>query len=75
MLPHIAHSEKGIARHIGHAPWKTIRRGLPQEEYPRLVEAAPDIAVCVDPDRHFAFGAELILAGVEAMAASHRPEI
>ena len=46
--------------------------GLPQKEYPWLVEAAPHIAACVDKDRHFKFGADLILTGVEAMAASIR---
>ncbi|MDD9268570.1 TetR/AcrR family transcriptional regulator [Paenibacillus sp. GCM10023248] len=46
--------------------------GLPQQEYPWLVEAAPNIAACVDKDRHFKFGADLILAGVEAMAVSLR---
>lgn len=46
--------------------------GLPQQQYPRLVEVAPYIAACVDMDRHFQFGTDLLLAGVEAMAASKR---
>ncbi|MCZ8522253.1 MULTISPECIES: TetR/AcrR family transcriptional regulator [Paenibacillus] len=46
--------------------------GLPKQEYPWLVEAAPNIAACVDKDRHFKFGADLLLAGLEAMAASIR---
>ncbi|WP_219639343.1 TetR/AcrR family transcriptional regulator [Cohnella sp. CFH 77786] len=46
--------------------------GLPQQEYPWLVEAAPNIAACVDTDRHFQFGTDLLLAGVKAMAASIR---
>ncbi|WP_433944723.1 TetR/AcrR family transcriptional regulator C-terminal domain-containing protein [Paenibacillus sp. SN-8-1] len=44
--------------------------GLPQEEYPSLVEAAPSIAACVDTDLHFKFGVDLLLAGLEAMSAS-----
>ncbi|MNH88383.1 Tetracycline repressor protein class E [compost metagenome] len=46
--------------------------GLPQKEYPWLVEAAPNIAACVDTDRHFKFGIDLLMAGVEAMAESVR---
>ncbi|UJF33985.1 TetR/AcrR family transcriptional regulator C-terminal domain-containing protein [Paenibacillus hexagrammi] len=45
---------------------------LPQQEYPSLVEAAPNIAASVDKDRHFKFGTDLLVAGVEAMAASVR---
>lgn len=45
---------------------------LPQQEYPWLVEAAPNIAACVDTDRHFKFGTDLLMAGVEAMATSKR---
>ncbi|RUT33632.1 TetR family transcriptional regulator [Paenibacillus zeisoli] len=46
--------------------------GLPQEKYPRVVEAAPSIAACVDTDLHFKFGVDLLLAGLEAMSASLR---
>lgn len=46
--------------------------GLPKQEYPRLVEAAPNIAACVDKDLHFKFGTDLLMAGVEAMADSKR---
>ncbi|MFC0211978.1 TetR/AcrR family transcriptional regulator [Paenibacillus chartarius] len=46
--------------------------GLPPQQYPWLVEAAPNIAACVDTEQHFAFGIDLLLAGVEAMAASKR---
>ncbi|WP_426452753.1 TetR/AcrR family transcriptional regulator C-terminal domain-containing protein [Paenibacillus sp. S-38] len=46
--------------------------GLPQQEFPWLVEAAPNIAACVDKDSHFKFGIDLLLAGVEAIAVSMR---
>ena len=42
---------------------------LPPERYPRLVEAAEPLSQGVDPDAYFAFGLELLLAGIEAMAA------
>nr|WP_243867327.1 TetR/AcrR family transcriptional regulator [Paenibacillus sp. BK720] len=47
---------------------------LPKQEYPRLVEAAPNIAACVDTNDHFKFGIELLMAGVEAMASSKRSD-
>nr|WP_281378807.1 TetR/AcrR family transcriptional regulator C-terminal domain-containing protein [Paenibacillus phyllosphaerae] len=46
---------------------------LPKQEYPRLVETAPNIAASVDMDHHFKFGADLLMAGVEAFAASKPP--
>lgn len=46
--------------------------GLPQQEYPWLLEAAPSISAYVDKDFHFKFGVDLLLAGVEAMAVSIR---
>jgi AcrR family transcriptional regulator len=42
---------------------------LPPERYPRLVEAATPLSEGVDPDTYFAFGLDLLLAGIEAMAA------
>lgn len=42
---------------------------LPPERYPRLVEAATPLSEGVDPDAYFAFGLDLLLAGIEAMAA------
>jgi TetR/AcrR family transcriptional regulator, tetracycline repressor protein len=41
---------------------------LPPERYPRLVEAAGPLSEGVDPDAYFAFGLDLLLAGIEAMA-------
>jgi TetR/AcrR family tetracycline transcriptional repressor len=45
---------------------------LPPERYPRLVEAAAPLSEGVDPDAYFAFGLDLLLAGIEAMAARKR---
>lgn len=42
---------------------------LPPERYPRLVEAAAPLSEGVAPDAYFAFGLDLLLAGIEAMAA------
>ncbi len=42
---------------------------LPPKRYPRLVEAATPLSEGVDPDTYFAFGLDLLLAGIEAMAA------
>jgi AcrR family transcriptional regulator len=41
---------------------------LPPERYPRLVEAARPLSEGVDPDYYFAFGLDLLLAGIETMA-------
>ena len=45
---------------------------LPPERYPRLVEAATPLSEGVDPDTYFAFGLDLLLAGIEAIAARKR---
>ena len=45
---------------------------LPPERYPRLVEAARPLSEGVHPDAYFAFGLDLLLAGIEAMAARKR---
>ena len=45
---------------------------LPPERYPRLVEAAVPFSEGVDPDTYFAFGLDLLLAGIEAMAERKR---
>jgi TetR/AcrR family transcriptional regulator, tetracycline repressor protein len=45
---------------------------LPPERYPRLVEAAGPLSEGVEPDTYFAFGLDLLLAGIEAMAARKR---
>lgn len=45
---------------------------LPPERYPRLVEAARPLSEGVDPDAYFAFGLDLLLAGIEAVAARKR---
>src|ERR671915_964277 len=40
---------------------------LPPERYPRLVEAAAPLSEDVDLHAYFAFGLDLLLAGIEAM--------
>ena len=45
---------------------------LPHGRYPRLVEAATPLSEGVDPDAYFAFGLDLLLAGIEAMAVRKR---
>ena len=45
---------------------------LPPDRYPRLVEAAAPLSEGVSPDAYFAFGLDLLLAGIEAMAARER---
>jgi TetR/AcrR family transcriptional regulator, tetracycline repressor protein len=45
---------------------------LPPERYPRLVEAATPLSEGVQPDAYFAFGLDLLLAGIAAMAARER---
>ncbi len=50
---------------------------LPQARYPRLVEAAIPMTACDDPDEHYAFGVDLFVAGVAAIAATraqHPPD-
>jgi AcrR family transcriptional regulator len=43
---------------------------LPQARYPRVVECALPITACSDPDEHYAFGVEMFIAGVTAIAAT-----
>jgi TetR/AcrR family transcriptional regulator, tetracycline repressor protein len=45
---------------------------LPPERYPHLVESAGPLSEGVDPDIYFAFGLDLLLAGIEAMAVRKR---
>jgi AcrR family transcriptional regulator len=45
---------------------------LPPERYPRLVEAATPLSEGMDPDAYFAFGLDLLLAGIEAMSVRKR---
>ena len=45
---------------------------LSPERYPRLVESATPLSEGVDPDAYFAFGLDLLLTGIEAMAERKR---
>lgn len=51
---------------------RVFLESLPPDRYPRLVEAAGPLSECEDPDGSLAFGLELLLAGIEAMAARKR---
>jgi len=42
---------------------------LPPERYPRLVEAAAPLSAPEDPEAYYKFGLDLLLGGVEEMAA------
>lgn len=48
---------------------RVFLESLPPERYPRLVEAAGPLSECEDPDAYYTFGLDLLLAGIEAMAA------
>lgn len=48
---------------------RRLLESLPPDRYPRLVEAAGPLSEGVDPDAYAAFGLDLLLAGIEAMAA------
>jgi AcrR family transcriptional regulator len=45
---------------------------LPPERYPHLVESAGPLSEGVNPDAYFAFGLDLLLGGIEAMAVRKR---
>ena len=47
-------------------------QALPPERYPRLVEAAGPLSEGIDPDAYVAFGIDVLLAGIEAVAARRR---
>jgi TetR/AcrR family transcriptional regulator, tetracycline repressor protein len=51
---------------------RVFLESLPPERYPRLVEAAAPLSEGVDPVAYFTFGLDLLLAGIEAMAARKR---
>jgi AcrR family transcriptional regulator len=51
---------------------RLVLETLPRDRYPRLIEAAEPLSVGVDPDAFAAFGLDLLLAGIEAMAARNR---
>jgi hypothetical protein len=42
---------------------------LPADRYPRIVEAAAPLSGCDDPETHHRLGLELVLAGIEEIAA------
>lgn len=48
---------------------RLLLESLSPDRFPRLLEAAGSLSVYEDPESHFAFGLDLLLAGIEAMAA------
>ena len=44
-------------------------QALPQDRYPRLVEAAVPLSAREDPEAYYEFGLELLLAGIGEMAS------
>jgi AcrR family transcriptional regulator len=51
---------------------RSVLEALPPERYPRLVAAAAPLTEGVEPDVYVAFGLDLLLAGIEAMAERPR---
>ena len=67
----VARKESGeVMDYRRHA--RLFLESLLPERYPRLVEAATPLSEGVDQDTYFAFGLDLLLAGIEAMAARKR---
>jgi AcrR family transcriptional regulator len=50
-----------------------VLESLPPERFPRLVEAARPLSEGIHPADYRAFGLDLLLAGIEAMAARNQP--
>lgn len=48
---------------------RVFLEALPPDRYPRLVEAAVPLSVCEDQDAYYEFGLDLLLVGIEEMAA------
>ena len=69
-------SEPGNEFHDGAERAESLRQKqvrmatLPLGKFPRLVECALPMTACDDPDLHYAFGVELFMAGVTALAAT-----
>ena len=47
-------------------------RSLPPERFPRVIEAAGPLSAPEDPERFYELVVELILTGIEAVAARRR---
>jgi TetR/AcrR family transcriptional regulator, tetracycline repressor protein len=45
---------------------------LPPDRYPRVIESAGPLTACDDPDEHYQFGIDLLIAGVQAIASASR---
>ena len=64
----VVHEESGEPTDVRQRA-RLLLESLPPERYPRLVEAATPLSEGVDPDAYVTFGLDLLLAGIEAMAA------
>jgi TetR/AcrR family transcriptional regulator, tetracycline repressor protein len=51
---------------------RLLLESLPPERYPRLIEASKPLSEGVNPDVYFAFGLDLLIAGIETMATRKR---
>jgi AcrR family transcriptional regulator len=78
-VTNLVSGEPGVVAREGSGKLTDARRSarlflesLPPERYPRLVEAATPLSEGVDPDAYVAFGLDLLLAGIEAMAVRRR---
>jgi TetR/AcrR family tetracycline transcriptional repressor len=71
-----------VLRQPGYAPERTrgeiadqerqtvaMLHALPPDRYPHVIEAAVPLSRCEDPAAYYAFGLEMLMAGVRAMAA------
>jgi TetR/AcrR family transcriptional regulator, tetracycline repressor protein len=47
---------------------QTTIQSLPPDQFPNILEAAEHLGSAPDPDAYYAFGVDLLMAGIEAMA-------
>jgi len=73
----LAMSEPGFkpglteAERLEHQRLDRVRLSLlPPDQFPRLVECAIPMTACDNPDFHYKLGADLFIAGVQALAAT-----
>lgn len=68
-IPGVVAEDESAAQAQARRTARVSLETLPPEQYPRLVEAAGPLSECEDPDAYFAFGLDLLLAGIDVMAA------
>lgn len=52
---------------------RIIMQSLPADRYARVIEASVALTDCENPDAYYAFGIDLFISGVEALAAHRQP--